>query len=342
MQFNGFFLTALISLLVSTANAARAEFTTSQYEQAVRQALDFESRLQLDAAAKILEETLANASEAGRTDWTASILGLLGTIYERSGRYADAEVDLSKAISEWTQLEGAKTPNLVGPLAGLAGLYYEASEYTRAEQLLSRALELELSSGNSTRLTAMLLTNLASVYFGEHKDTLARQNAETALDKFALVADPREGTARNYSLLGAVALRGGNMTEAEAYLETALSLWEAMYGANDPHTAEGLGNLAIFYAANRQLEKSEPLFRRAKTAFDTVGGSKAFLCDLYGHYAEVERLLGHKKEAKGLEKEVRQLAMTGAQHTISRNVVDASAFSDTRSNTKGVVQNPLH
>src|ERR1019366_7436745 len=129
-----------------------------------------------------------------------------------------------------------------------------------------------------------------------------------------------------YSLLGAIDLRSGSMPEALSYFEKALALWQAVYGENDPHTAEGLGHLASFYLTDGQPQKAEPLFRKAAETFESVGGSNAFLCELYLQYAATEKMLGHKREAKQLEKKLQKMAVASAENTISRNVVDASTF----------------
>jgi hypothetical protein len=54
--------------------------------------------------------------------------------------------------------------------------------------------------------------------------------------------------------------------------------------------------------------------------------SNSFLRHFFSEYAGIERALGHKKEARDLTKEVQRLSAVSAQTTISRNVVDVSAF----------------
>jgi tetratricopeptide (TPR) repeat protein len=239
-----------------------APFTLQKYTDALQQSLEYESHSRYDASIQVLENALPKTADAGRQDWEASILGILGTLYLRTGRYPEAEVSLNKSVAMWTRLNGPNSKDLVGPLAGLGGLYYEAGQFSRAEKLIGRALEVqfraETDSVTDSQITAMLHTNLAGVYFRQHKDDLATQEAETALQKFALINNAREDTARNYSSLGAIDLRSGSMPEALSYFEKALTLWQAVYGENNSHTAEGWGDLAFFYLTDGQPQKAEP------------------------------------------------------------------------------------
>jgi hypothetical protein len=81
-------------------------------------------------------------------------------------------------------------------------------------------------------------------------------------------------------------------------------------------------------STSRTVSRRKPslLFRKAAETFESVGGSNAFLCELYLQYAATEKILGHKREAKQLEKKLQKIAVVSAQNTISRNIVDVSAF----------------
>ena len=324
MRLSSSALTLSSTLLICAA--ANAQMTTQQYVDALRQSIDFESQAQYQASIQVLESALVKAVGAGRQDWEATLLGFLGSLYQHTGKYSEAEAAFNKSVADWTRLSGPNAKQLVGPLAGLGGLYYEASQYSHAQRLLEHALEVESGNDNDTALLAMLHINLASVYFAQRKDGDASEQAEVALEKFALIANGREGTARCYSILGAVDLRAGSMDEARSYFEKALVLWQAVYGENDPHTAEGEGNLAIYYFAAGNSREAEPLFRKATDTFQVTGGSNQFITELYNQYAAVEKALGHKKEAKLIEKKQEQMAIVSARNAISRDVVDVSGF----------------
>jgi tetratricopeptide (TPR) repeat protein len=325
MQLSGIVLVTSTLFLLNTGAPAE-EINQVQYEDILRQSLHLELLGDFNGATHILEDAAARFVKQEKMDWQATVQTILGTLYQRCSRYADAEESLNKAIYQWTQLKGPETSYLVAPLASLGGLYYEAGQFSTAEKLVTRALTIHLASGSDKRLTALLYSNLGSIYFSQQKDELAAQQAEEALKRYALLENSADGTARNYSLLGALRMRHGQLDEAESYFTKSLELWDAKLGPTDPHTAEGLANLAIFYTTADQPKKAEPLFQRARPVLQSKGESNAFLRRFYEEYAGVERALGHKKEAKALRKEVQRLSALSAQTTISRNVVDVSAF----------------
>jgi len=325
--------TLLTSVFVLTfAHGARGEdLTLASYNQTLRQALTFSDQRDFDHASSVLQQALDHLTTPEHVQWEATILSFLGSVYQRAGRYSDAEQVLNKSIRELTQLKGPQSPGLIGPLANLGALYYEAGQVSKAEQFLGRALELQRAHDKADpSLTAMLLTNLGSIHFSEHKNALAQANAEEALQKFEIAPDTgaefREGTARNYALLGAVSMEGRRDKEAENYLHKALDIWNAVAGPDDPRRAEALANLGIFYSTTGDLEKSEDLFKQAHAVFENIGGDNAFIQHFLAEYYGVEQKLGHKKQAKLLSKQLQHISTVSAQNTISRDVIDASAF----------------
>ena len=326
----------ILTFVVFTGtNLARGSTATpithAQYEDALRRALSLSTERNYAQASDILENALSQVADAGKKEWESVILSFLGSIYQRAGRYEDAAEALNKSIREITEVRGPKAFALIGPLANLGGLYYEARQFGHAEQYLLKAIEVQSSdSAVDPKLTGMLLTNLGSVYFGENKNAEAQDAAEKALEKFALVkehsVDSEQGTARNYALLGALRLNAHDLPAAQSYLTKAQILWDAAAGPNDPRRAEAISNLGIYYEAAGDLPKAESLFQQAESVFQNSGGNNAYLQHFYNEYYEVELRLNHKKEAKRLQKQFRQLVNVGAVSTISRDVVDVSAF----------------
>jgi tetratricopeptide (TPR) repeat protein len=324
---------SLTTLFVFIAGgiAAGASLTPLQYDIAMRKALSLSAQREYTDACRVLESAALQAKEDGRKDWEATMLSFLGSMYQRAGKYAEAEETLNTSIREITQSKGPEVPDLVGPLANLAGLYYEAEQYSHAEQLIKRSLELQApNDATDPKLSGMLLTNLGSVYFSEHKDAEAQKSAEQAIEKFAIVKNPgtdtTQGTARNYALLGALSLAQRNMSDAQSYLTKARAIWETAAGPDDPRRAESVANLGIYYSAAGDYEKAESLFKEAECVFQNSGGNNAYMQHFVGEYYLVEKGLGHKKEAKQLRKHLRQLVNVSAASSLSRNVVDVSGF----------------
>src|SRR5262249_52976712 len=149
---------------------------------------------------------------------------------------------------------------LVGPLGNLGALYFAAAQYSRAEKVITRALDIVSITTGPPGTKATLLANLGSVYISEHKDDLAQEKGEEVLSLFSS-SDPSRAWA--YSILGAVHLHAGRYAEAEEYMKQALAIRQSRLRADDPQIADGLANLATVYSQSDQPEKVEPLFRQA-------------------------------------------------------------------------------
>jgi tetratricopeptide (TPR) repeat protein len=314
-----------------TALGANPEMTPVQFDSAMRHAYDLAEKRNYAEASDVLERAATETSQQGKSTWEATILAYLGSIYRSEGRYTEAEATLKKSINLWTELDGPDSTSLIGPLANLGALYFEAGRYRNAEKLVERALELQLNFHNDdVSVTAMLLTNLGSVYLSEHRNKLAEQKAEEALEKFALIRKPDleavRGAARNYALLGAVCLQTYKAAEAEAYLRKAIEIWSTIAGPNDPRRAEAVGNLGIYYSSTGNLEKAEELFQQASEVFQNIGGNNAYMRHFYDEYYGVEMKLGHKKQAKLLAKQLREMANVSAESKLSKDLVDVSSF----------------
>jgi tetratricopeptide (TPR) repeat protein len=274
-------------------------------------------------AVNALEPLLANAVSENNAEAEALVSALLGPVYQKLGRFLDAETSMNRSIALWTRLKGDNALELVGPMANLGALYFDAGRYSRAETLIARALEIDNSFPGHFRARAMLMTNLGSVYFTEHKDELAEEKCEEALREFAPM-DP--GTGWDYAILGAVRLRAGRFEEAESALLQALSIWKAQSDPVDPRVGNGLANLAVFYSVTNRPEKAEPLFEQADAIFRKGGSDLTFVRQARAEYAKVEKSLGHKREAKRLEKEVEKMSAVSAEAVMTRNIVDVSSF----------------
>jgi tetratricopeptide (TPR) repeat protein len=300
------------------------------YDKIVRDAQRFADDNQFARAENMLANAAASAAQQNKGDWEATLLGCLGSVYERDEKYAEAESALSRSIDQWTTLAGPNAYELVAPLGNLGGLYYKAGQFARAEKILARAVALAFESDHIALVRAKLLINLGDVYFVEHKDKEAREQAEKGLEQYALVNDPRQGPGSAYALLGSLQFRAGQFAEAEQTMRRALTVWESTLKAGDARIAEAVANLAVFYSATEQYEKAKPLFARAKAMFDAVTGDTGFVQNFLLEYAGFERKEGQKKEAKELEKDAGKLAMNNPYNRISSQVIDASALRASR------------
>ncbi len=321
-----------ISFLVCWSDAAFCQSAgiSPDYDQIATHALALCHQKDYAGATALLEPALAEAAHGNAPEWEATMLGMLGSVYEKAGQYVQAEDALNRSVAGFTRLHGPDTPALVGPLGTLGELYGKAGQYSRAEKLLSRALSMARASGRQPEEEARLLVTLGNVYSGEHKDALAEQAADEALHDFTAMKDRPPDISAVYALLGSLCLNSGRSAEAESWLQQALSFRESILPAGDQLIGNSAANLAMFYAWSDQPAKALPLFQRAAAIFEAAGGDTDFVLTFYKRYADFERRYGHKREARELSKRVDQLWTRSAANTLSSQIVDVSALQSLR------------
>jgi Flp pilus assembly protein TadD len=317
-------------LFIFTAAFCGTAAAAPDYYQISHQAVTMLRKGNLTGATSLLEGSLPAVENGNDPQWEATMLGLLGAIYERTGQFTEAEDALNRSVSGWTRLRGPDTPTLVDPLCNLGELYAKAGQYSRAEKFLSRSLSINRVYGTQPDLRTRLLINLGNVYFEEHKLAEAEETAHEALNDFLSVKQPAPDTSAVFSLLGSICYRSGRIDEAESWLQQALKFRESNLPPNDPLIAASAANLAVFYAHSDQPDKARSLFERAASVFDNTAAPDNFVLNFYRHYAEFDRKTGHRKEARQLAKSVEKMWTHSAENALSTQIVDVKSLQSLR------------
>ncbi|NOK17004.1 CHAT domain-containing tetratricopeptide repeat protein [Corallococcus carmarthensis] len=201
-------------------------------------------------------------------------------------------------------------------LNNLANLYQEQGQYSRAEPLYSRALDLRETVLGKRHLTvADSLNNLALLYREQglysraeplYVRALSIREAELGKEDL-LVADSLDTLATLYQ-------DQGLYSRAEPLGLRALSIREAELGKKHPLVADSLNNLANLYQDQGLYDRAEPLYARAlaireaaphRSASDLAAAlnNLATLYQGQGKYSRAEplyaRALGLWEEALG-------------------------------------------
>ena len=247
----------------------------------------------------------------------AQYLNAWGLASYEAGEYPAAEPLFQRALALTEQGLGSDHPDTATSLNNLAGLYWAQGCYGEAEPLLQRALALhERTLGADHPATATSLNNLAGLYDAQeryaeaeplyqralalHERTLGPEHPDvaTTLNSLALLYDNQGRLAEAEPLYQAK----GRLAEAELLYQRALALYERALGANHPHTAASLHNLAALYQAQGRLADAEPLYQQALTIREQalrpdhpdVAATLNHLATLYHaqeRYAEAEPLV---------------------------------------------------
>ncbi|WP_375754605.1 tetratricopeptide repeat protein [Corallococcus exercitus] len=185
---------------------------------------------------------------------------------KRMGALASQEATLSENQSAYAE-----------SLNNLANLYQQQGQYSRAEPLYSRALDLrETVLGKQHLTVADSLNNLALLYReqglyhrAEPLYVRALSLRESALGKTApLVADSLDTLATLYQ-------DQGLYSRAEPLGLRALAIRESALGKKHPLVADSLNNLANLYQDQGLYDRAEPLYARALAIREAASDSSA-------------------------------------------------------------------
>jgi tetratricopeptide (TPR) repeat protein len=171
----------------------------------------------------------------------------------------------------------------------LATVYVIKHKYEDAETLLRQSLgmlETELGP-DDVGLTGCLLT-MVGLDLAEHRYTEAVGPAERAWQILRTSAEPVSTAYRaaTFSVLGAVYLHTGRLTEAETFGRQAVELATATSGPDDPQLAVYLGNYAnILRRADRKKEAKD-----FQGEADAITARNSYTAGLYGYTVNVAAL----------------------------------------------------
>jgi tetratricopeptide (TPR) repeat protein len=186
-----------------------------------------------------------------------------------------------------------------------AGCYCsERAQYTEAESLLVRALEIrEKALGPEHTDVATSLNNLASLYRRQGKYVKAEPMYTRALNIREKALGPEHtDVATSLNNMAALYEEKGRYEDAEPLYARALKIHEKVHGLEDQYVALSLNNLALLYCKQGNYIKAEPMFARALSIREKVLGpdhphvasslnNLAFLYQEQDRYEEVEPLL---------------------------------------------------
>lgn len=201
-------------------------------------------------------------------DWRIIVpLNNLAHVYQRQGRYDEAEALYRKALAIKTQMNGSGDLQVARTLSNLGSLNRLQGKLNIAEQLERQALEIvEKTPGAENALVVGVVNSLAftTQSLGKYEEAerlyqrglqIAQNDPGSGLQKASLIND----LAMSYLSLS-------KNREAEALLTQGLAIREEKLGANHPDVAETLNNLARASEALGKVQEMVAYSRRATRA----------------------------------------------------------------------------
>jgi tetratricopeptide (TPR) repeat protein len=150
-------------------------------------------------------------------------------------------------------------PDIVRKLSNLGMIYYSRRNFSDAEQVYLRALDIQKRFSRPG--LASLQNNLAVLY-----DAMGRPAEAEPLFRRALTAVVDKNSLDTSTIMNNMAVvceELGRRGDAEFYYRWALDLREKNLGGNHPFVAASLDNLAALLEADGRLADAEQLYGRA-------------------------------------------------------------------------------
>jgi len=98
----------------------------------------------------------------------ATALNWLAMVFQRQGRYVDAEPLYKRSLAIQEKALGPDHPNVAFDLNNLAGIYRDQGHYAEAEPLYTRSLSIrETALGRNHPEVAVTLGNIAMLYHAQ-------------------------------------------------------------------------------------------------------------------------------------------------------------------------------
>jgi tetratricopeptide (TPR) repeat protein len=228
------------------------------------------------------------------------ILNALARVYNKQGRYPQAEPILLRALT-LGEKESGMEPEIGESLNILGRTYHKQGRYTEAEPLLQRALALRQKVlGSQDPKVASSMDSLASLYYRQGKYEQAEALYTQALTIRQAMLDPQHpDIATNLNNLAIFYGRRGKFEQAESLAEQAVKIDEQALGQEHFDFLNDLNTLAWIYQGRGKYGEAEALYKRIFSALNNqldpehpqlvvYGNDLARLYFLQGKYAEAE------------------------------------------------------
>lgn len=201
----------------------------------------------------------------------------LADIYVKYGRISKTRDLLNEAVADYEGLYGKESHNLIAPLLSLGYLHLFNGEYTDAEKVTRRALNISesLFGSNSSR-TAFCKKQLAAIYtsLGDYNKALENINSAISIQKSVYGNDHIE-VAKSLSQLGLIKFYKNEPPKTiEPIFDESKRIIAEKIGNRTPMYADVIKNLSVLYIEEYRFDDAFNSLSLAETIWKTRLKSK--------------------------------------------------------------------
>lgn len=206
------------------------------------------------------------------------LVRFVGLFLSSSGRFADAEPLLQRALAISEKTHGPEHPQAARSLNNLAEIYKGQGLYEKAESFGRKSLAIWEKDPNKHCLEiARCLNNLAEIYraLGRYSESESlHQQAEIAeKDFYSKIPFQFSPAGREKALSSMSPSKREELYNWELHFcQTRVELQEKALGLEHPYVAEGLNNLARMHEAHGDYAEARHLYQRALGIWEKAFG----------------------------------------------------------------------
>lgn len=228
----------------------------------------------------------------------------LGNLYERQGRFKEAETYLQKAMDIASRTMNEERPFRLYMLESMGALYRDVGRFDEAEANFQQVWRLRRRViGEGNRNTLSDLFYLGDLYCTENKWAPGEKMLLEAVDAQArLLGDGHRFTLRTMSSLSLCYLRQDKLDSAEQWASKAAEIQRRQFGASNYNTRDSLRVLADIQLRKGRISAAESSLKDACAVQSN---------DWQGFYCET--LVGASLAARELFAKAEPLLVSGYQ-----------------------------
>ena len=234
-----------------------------------------------------------------------NILNTCGQVYERIGKYSEAEGFHKKALMIRQKIFGEDHTDVALSYNNLATVYSSLGEYNQVKELQEKAMEIwKKIHGEDHADVATSYNNLASAYSRLGKYNQAKDLNEKALIiRKKILGEDHADVATSYNNLASVYESLGEYNQAKKLSEKALTIRKTIFGEDHADVATSYNNLAAVYSRLGEYNQTKELLEKALIIWKKIfGEDHAQVATSYDHLASVYNSLGEYNQAKECSK----------------------------------------
>lgn len=221
---------------------------------------------------------------------------LLG-YYRTTGRHRDSLALCDYLISLMRQTGLSETESYATTLLNIANAYREAGRTNQSLEYYDDVLKIYKNKIPEHDLRYAALCNNMSLAYNDKKDYKA---ASELLLKALEILDQNEGTEEEQAItntnLAISLIRLDNLTDALAYLEKSLSIFEKIQGPKDFHHSSALSAMAELHFRLENYEKSLEYFQRSLAEIASSIGENSYYAMTCNNISLVYDKLGNREQ----------------------------------------------